>query len=116
MVQTVLRLEGFALFLAAVWFYFFRLNAPWWLFLLLLLAPDLSMVGYLHNARWGAISYNVVHNYVLVAGLLIGGSLLGSTILLELGLILLAHLGMDHLLGFGLKYPSRFQDTHLQRV
>jgi hypothetical protein len=31
-------------------------------------------------------------------------------------LIWLAHIGMDRMLGFGLKYPTRFQDTHLQRV
>lgn len=28
----------------------------------------------------------------------------------------LAHIGADRLLGYGLKYPSSFKDTHLQRV
>jgi hypothetical protein len=27
-----------------------------------------------------------------------------------------AHIGMDRLLGYGLKYPTDFKDTHLQRV
>jgi hypothetical protein len=34
----------------------------------------------------------------------------------QLGLIWLAHVGADRLLGYGLKYPTGFRDTHLQRV
>jgi hypothetical protein len=36
--------------------------------------------------------------------------------LLTYALIWTAHIGVDRLLGFGLKYPTRFQDTHLQRI
>jgi hypothetical protein len=36
--------------------------------------------------------------------------------LLPYALIWTAHIAMDRLLGFGLKYPTRFQDTHLQRI
>lgn len=32
------------------------------------------------------------------------------------GLIWLAHLGFDRMLGFGLKYPTFFKDTHLEHV
>jgi hypothetical protein len=35
---------------------------------------------------------------------------------LALALILFAHIGIDRWLGFGLKYPSGFKDTHLQRL
>jgi hypothetical protein len=31
-------------------------------------------------------------------------------------LIWIAHIGVDRALGYGLKYPSSFKDTHLQRV
>jgi hypothetical protein len=34
----------------------------------------------------------------------------------QLALIWLAHIGVDCSLGYGLKYPTRFHDTHLQRV
>ncbi len=37
-------------------------------------------------------------------------------LVLPLALILFAHIGIDRLLGFGLKYPSGFKDTHLQRL
>jgi hypothetical protein len=30
--------------------------------------------------------------------------------------ILIAHVGMDRALGYGLKLPSAFQDTHLGRI
>jgi hypothetical protein len=35
---------------------------------------------------------------------------------LPLALIWTAHLGFDRALGFGLKYPTRFKDTHLNPV
>ncbi len=31
-------------------------------------------------------------------------------------MIWFAHIGGDRLLGFGLKYPTEFKDTHLNRV
>jgi hypothetical protein len=32
------------------------------------------------------------------------------------GLIWLAHIGLDRLLGYGLKYATEFKDTHFSRV
>ena len=44
-------------------------------------------------------------------------SLLGSLMTCaQLGLIWTAHIGVDRLLGFGLKYPTQFHDTHIQRL
>ena len=51
---------------------------PWWLFALLLLAPDVSMVGYLAGPRVGAALYNAFHSYPLPAALGIFGLLGGS--------------------------------------
>jgi hypothetical protein len=36
--------------------------------------------------------------------------------LLIAGVVLVAHIGMDRLSGFGLKYATGFKDTHSQRV
>jgi hypothetical protein len=33
--------------------------------------------------------------------------------IVSLSLIWIAHIGLDRMLGFGLKYPTRFNDTHL---
>lgn len=44
-------------------------------------------------------------------------AVLGSmTVVVEIGIIWAAHLGMDHLFGYGFKYASRFKDTHFERV
>jgi hypothetical protein len=36
--------------------------------------------------------------------------------LATIGTILVAHSGMDRMMGYGLKLPSSFQDTHLGRI
>jgi len=33
-----------------------------------------------------------------------------------ISLIWIAHIGIDRVLGYGLKYPTAFKDTHLQKV
>ncbi len=32
------------------------------------------------------------------------------------GAVLVGHVGMDRLAGYGLKYPTAFRDTHLGRI
>lgn len=113
--KIVLRLEGLALLVGAVAAYASR-DYSWLAFGLLLLSPDLSAVGYLANVRVGAMTYNLFHTY-LMPGTLIGLSLVfGWVVGLQLGLIWLAHIGMDRLFGYGIKYPTEFKDTHLDRV
>jgi hypothetical protein len=112
----LLRLEGIAVLGAAVVLYFWQ-HGPWWLLLLLFLAPDLSMLGYLAGSRVGAVCYNLVHSYVLPLALVLTGALAGVPLVLWLGLIWGAHIGLDRgVLGAGLKYPTAFKDTHLQRM
>ena len=88
----------------------------WLALVVLFLAPDLSMLGYLAGPRVGALAYDVVHTYALPVALGVAGVLGGSSTAIQLALIWLAHIGMDRLLGYGLKYPTGFKDTHLQRV
>ncbi len=114
-VRRWLRAEGAAAFVGglAAWV---ALGAPWPLFPILLLAPDISMVGYLGGPHSGAITYNVVHNWA-TGGLVLGlGLLLAVPALVLAGIILVAHTGIDRVLGYGLKYPTAFQDTHLGRI
>jgi Domain of unknown function (DUF4260) len=113
--RWLLRVEGLALFVAAVVLYF-HFDYPWWLLLVLALAPDLAMVGYLAGARVGAAAYDAVHTTALPITLGLVGVLADSDLALQLALIWLAHIGADRALGYGLKYPTNFKDTHLQRV
>lgn len=114
-VKYILHLEGLFMLLASLYFYGV-LNGNWWLFALLVLAPDFSILGYLKDSTIGAFGYNLIHNYVLSTLIIVAGYMLGSPLLMLGGLILNAHLGLDRFMGYGLKYATKFQDTHLQRV
>jgi hypothetical protein len=114
-VQILLRLEGMAaLALSAV--FYARTGASWWLFAALWLTPDLSMLGYLGGPKLGARIYNAIHSYVTPATLAVVGLLLGSSVLLPYALIWINHIGVDRLLGYGLKYPQGFKFTHLGKL
>ena len=39
-----------------------------------------------------------------------------TDVAIQLALIWLTHIGVDRAVGYGLKYPTDFKDTHLQRV
>ncbi len=110
-----LRIEGAAAFVAGV--SVFLALGGWWILLVpLLLLPDVSMVGYLRGPGLGATLYNLVHNWAVGLALLGGGVALEVTWLALAGAVLVAHAGMDRALGYGLKYPTAFHDTHLGRI
>jgi hypothetical protein len=115
-VIVVLRLEGLALATVCTVAYG-SLGESWWLFAALLLIPDISMLGYLAGPRIGAGMYNLAHNWLVVVVWLLAAWLFnGSNLVLSLPLILGAHIGIDRALGYGLKLPTSFHDTHLGRI
>lgn len=91
-------------------------GAPWWAFLVLLLAPDLSMIGYLRGPIAGSVTYNAVHTTSVPGLLLLTTLAAGQAAPAPYLLIWLAHIGLDRAVGYGLKLPSGFQDTHLGRM
>jgi len=113
-IRRWLQCEGaFALAVCAV--LYGRAGGKWWAFAVFFFAPDIAMAGYLAGSRFGAYAYNSVHSYV-------GPALLG---LISLGrfrfgvcaaLLWAAHIGFDRMLGYGLKYPTGFGDTHLGKI
>ena len=113
--SRLLRLEGLAVLVGALVLYF-DAGFGWLLLLLLILAPDLSAVGYGGGPTVGAACYDLVHTYVLPIALALFGVLADADWATQIALIWFAHIGADRLLGYGLKYPTRFRDTHLQRV
>ena len=110
-----LRAEGLAALVAGLALYGL-LGGPWLAVVPLLLVPDASAVGYLRGARLGAFGYNLVHNWALGLGVLGLGLATDSTGIALAGAILIAHTGMDRAMGYGLKLPTSFQDTHLGRI
>lgn len=107
-----LRLEGLTIAVLSAVLYQ-HVEGNWWLFAALWLAPDLTMLGYLAGPRWGAHCYNTVHAYMLPAALAIVAVTLHHAPLLLYALIWFNHIGVDRLLGYGLKYPTGFGFTHL---
>ena len=113
--RSLLHIEGAVVAVAAVALYF-HLGYAWWLLLLLALAPDLSMVGYAAGTAVGAVTYDVSHTYAIPVALALVGVFADTDLAVQIALIWGAHIGVDRAIGYGLKYPTGFQDTHLQRV
>ncbi len=111
-IVMILRLEGLAVAAVTAALYG-RTGANWWLFAGLWLAPDLSMLGYVFGSCRGARIYNAVHAYVAPAALGLCALLLHTNGLLPFALIWANHIGVDRLLGYGLKYSDGFRWTHL---
>lgn len=122
--KTLLNLEESAQFVFCA-FVLLVMDVPWWVFTLLLIGPDVGMLGYLINTRVGALTYNIVHHKgmaILVGAL---GVLAGSIsvhaaemrdlddVLYISGLILYGHASMDRIFGYGLKFGDNFHHTHL---
>lgn len=113
--RLLLRVEGLCALVASTLAYH-HLGGSWMLFVLLLLVPDLALLGYAAGPRVGAILYNACHTYLapaLLAALAYFGILPGAWLL---SLIWVAHIGLDRALGLGLKFETAFRDTHLGTV
>lgn len=113
--NLLLRLEGLTVLAAAIILYA-HLRGNAWLFAALFLLPDVGMIGYLRNTQLGSVTYNAVHTYALPMLLLGAGAAANIPTALFLSLIWFAHIGGDRILGYGLKYPNAFKDTHMQHV
>jgi hypothetical protein len=113
-VRWWLRLEGLALAALSAFLYA-GTGASWWLFAALWLAPDLSFFGYMARPRIGSYCYNAVHSYPLPATLAILALSFHKPALLPFAIIWFNHIGVDRMLGYGLKYPAGFGFTHLGR-
>lgn len=110
--RSLLKLEEAAMFVfGAVLLLQFAL--PWWLLLILFFAPDLGAIGYLAGARLGSITYNFLHHKAVALALFSIGGFVANDVLQIAGLIIFAHSSFDRALGFGLKYPDSFNNTHL---
>jgi Domain of unknown function (DUF4260) len=110
---VLLRSEGAAL-LAMTAVLYGRYGRSWWLFLALLPAPDLGLLGLLWSKRAGAVTYDLTHTHVPPAALGLVGVVIGSGPAVALALVWFAHIGMDRALGLGLQYPDGSGCTHLK--
>ena len=112
--RAFLRVEGFALLIAAL-VAFSRTGQAWWLLPATLLLPDLGALGYLVSRSAGALLYNLAHATPLPLALVGLGVWLQAPLAVALGTVWLAHIGMDRAMAYGLKHDDDFGHTHLGR-
>ena len=111
----LLRSEGVALLVMAILLYG-RYGRSWWLFVALLPAPDLGLLGNLWSRQAGAVAYDLTHTYLPPATLSVTGVVTGSGLAVALALVWFAHIGMDRALGLGFQYPDGSGRTHLSET
>ncbi len=113
--KPLLQLEEFGMFLFSIFLFMF-LPFSWWVFPVLILTPDISMVGYIINGRVGAICYNFAHHKAVALALIVCGYFLQNNYLMLAGIILFGHSSMDRMFGYGMKYMVGFKFTHLGKT
>lgn len=110
-----LKLEEVLMFMLGIYL-FSLLDYQWWWFLVLLLAPDIGMVGYGLGNKVGALMYNIFHHKGLAIIMYLLGIFLSLPLLQLTGIILFSHASMDRIFGYGLKYDKGFKYTHLGEI
>jgi hypothetical protein len=112
---SVQRFGGAAMFIASA-ITWFGSGFGWLPFVVLLFAFDLFMLGYLAGPRVGAALYNLGHGFLLPSLSVAGYVLTGTEWVLALAILWFAHIGIDYALGYGLKHPASFHETHLGTI
>jgi hypothetical protein len=110
--KSILKLEELAMLAVSV-YALFLFQSPWWYYLLMALAPDLSMIGYAGGNKTGAAIYNLVHHKAIAIALFMAGLIFDQKELEIAGIILFGHSSMDRMFGYGLKLNEGFKFTHL---
>lgn len=124
MMKNLLRLEELAQLLLCLGL-LIVFGAPWWVYVLVVIGPDIGMLGYLIGPRVGAFTYNLLHHKAVALlvvlfgiGMFLGENLWSDTAredvsVLIAGIILYGHASLDRIFGYGLKFGDGFQHTHL---
>jgi hypothetical protein len=110
--KNILKLEEAAMFGFCV-YALSLFHVDWWVYLLILLGPDISMIGYLLNNRIGAVCYNLFHHKGIAIAVFAAGFILKDQWMQIIGIILFGHSSMDRMFGYGLKLNEGFKYTHL---
>lgn len=110
-----LKLEELLMFALSVYL-FTTLDFSWWWFLVLILAPDIGMLGYLMNSKIGAVTYNLFHHKGVAILIYLLGVFFQNEFMKLIGVMVFAHASLDRVFGYGLKYFDSFKHTHLGEI
>lgn len=112
--KTILKLEELAM-LAGCVILLALFQVSWWMYIVLFLGPDVSMLGYVAGNKVGAWCYNVFHHKGIAIALTAAGYTMDNWLLIA-GIVLFGHASMDRVAGYGLKYENGFKFTHLGEI
>ena len=113
--DVLFRLEAFCLVLVCCGAYHLLYHEHWGRFAYLFLIPDVSLMAYLKGTSgWATNTYNAAHTYAVPLLLGLFAFWHHREFAGEMSLIWAAHIGMDRMLGYGLKYAGSFKITHVQ--
>lgn len=113
--RNLLKLEEAGILLLTVYL-FSTLGFTWWWFPVLLLVPDIGMIGYVINPKVGAFAYNLLHHRLVSAFVALYGLAFGNEYWMLAGIMLFAHISFDRIMGYGLKFNDSFNHTHLGTI
>lgn len=113
--QNSLKVEEVFMFGLGIYL-FSVLPFQWWWFLVLILVPDIGMLGYLSGNKIGAFMYNLFHHKGIAIAIYLLGTYLSAPIIQLIGVILFSHASLDRIMGYGLKYDKGFKYTHLGEI
>ena len=111
--KIILKLEELGLLLPFSFIYFYYCKGGWPLYLSLFFVPDASFILFLLSKKAGAVAYNIFHHKGVMALVILVGFFIANNLIIEIGLIFMAHSCFDRVAGYGLKYFDSFDHTHL---
>ena len=115
--KMLLRFEELGMMTLGIYLLTFHsLHIPIWIWIFLFFSPDVSMLGYLANSKVGAATYNFFHHKGIAIVCIGIGYFTKVEVLLSIGILLFAHSSFDRVMGYGLKYDTSFNDTHLGKI
>jgi len=113
--KNILKLEELLMFVLSMYaLTLFHVN--WWVYLLVLIAPDISFTGYAVGNKVGAVCYNLFHHKGVAIAIFLAGFIWRDEWLQITGIVLFGHSSMDRMLGYGLKLNQGFKYTHLGMI
>jgi hypothetical protein len=113
--KNILKLEEAAMFVLSI-YALALFHANWWVYLLILIAPDISFIGYAAGNKIGAFCYNLFHHKGVAIAIFLTGFILRDQWLQVIGIVVFGHSSMDRMLGYGLKLNEGFKYTHLGMI
>jgi hypothetical protein len=113
--KNIIKLEELAMLVISV-YALYQFGVTWWWYLLILIGPDISMLGFLAGNKVGAISYNLFHHKAIGIGLILAGYILHLNEFLWIGIVQFGHSSFDRMMGYGMKHFDGFHHTHLGKI